>query len=556
MGWRDQSSPLDQAAPSASPSPAPAAPSGSGSWRASSTPLDASNPPSNPLPTPSNPPSNAAPATAPSQSWGDWLHSASQGLTEATRVATDLPTFGLMDKVFGSQAQADTAKAYQDMGRAALPLALAGSMVTGQGELAGAKAIGEAAAPYLAKLPLTGQGKWLGGVLGSGAVGAPAAALGAYGHEAGWTPDGGDIAKGAEWGGALGALGGTLGGVVGRGGKLPTSPTAQSFFDQAEQEYKPLTNLVYDATKEVHPALDVNAARNAQRDWSGKRWDDAAKTSDEIESLLDKPQLTANDIQQSQIYLRDKVVNSPTADPNDKTYAGYYIDQLQNVLENGLPFAGVPSKLPNGVMPSNYAAYVKSAGDFLTGQGRDMQRADVWKAVGATPAGKDIGAQAGSWLSDQAARSAANKPGVWAQPGSPYSDAATALAKTTGQPTPLSWYAKHFLLAPLAFTGAGEAVNALSGGEGMGHQPAWARLGEEAGAGLLLGGGMAGYRAATGAANVAEQQAAEAALRRTIASRTMQNPAGSYTPLDPISPLAPFRDAIRALTFGKLGGGG
>ena len=499
-----------------------------------------------------------APAATPaagSQTWSDYLHSVSQGFTAATRAATDWPTLGLVDKLFGPQAQADTAAAHKQMGAWDIPLSLAGSAVTGGPELKAASAIGEAAAPYLAKLPLTGQGKWLGGVLGSGAVSAGTGALGAYGHEAGWTPDVGDIEKGAAIGGGLGAAAGTLGGVVGRGGTLPASPSAKSYFDQAEQAYKPLTQLIYDAKTEVHPALDVTAAKNAQRDWSGKRWDDASKTSDEIESLLDKPQLTANDLQQSQVYLRDKVINSPTADPNDKTYAGHYIDQLQHVLENGLPFSGVPSNLPPGVMPSNYAAQVKSAGDFLTGQGRDMQRADVWKAVGATPAGKDIGAQAGSWLSDQAARAAANKPGVWAPPGSPYYDAAATLAKTTGQSTPLSWYAKHFLLAPLAFTAAGEGMNALSGGAGMGQQPWWARMGEEAGAGLALGGGMAGYRALTGASNVAEQQAAEAALRSTIASRTMQNRAGALSQFNPIAPEAPFRAAIRNVIFDRAGGG-
>jgi hypothetical protein len=504
-------------------------------------------------------PPSSAPAAAQPQGWPDYLlghlHSLSQGLDAATRVATDAPTFGLMDKLFGSQAQADTAADYKQMGKWSLPLSIAGGAVTGLPELKAASAIGETAAPYLAKLPLTGQGKWLGGVLGMGGVGGATSALAEYGHEQGWTPDVGRIAKAGGIGGALSAGFGALGGVVGRGGELPTSPTAQSYFDQAEQEYKPLSNLVYDAKNEVHPALDVTDAQNAQRDWSGKRWDDATKTRGEVEALLDKPQLSADDIHQSQKYLRDKVINSPTADPNDQTYAGYYRDKLQEVLENGLPSTGVPQNLPPGVSPSNYAAYVKSRGDFLTGQGRDMQRADVWSAVGATPAGKDIGAQAGSWLSDQAARAAAKKPGVWADPGTPYYDATTALAKTTAQSTPLTWTAKHFLLAPLAFTAAGEGFNALSGGEGMGHQPWWARLGEEAGAGLMLSGGMAGYRALTGAANVAEQQAAEAGLRSTIASRTMQNPAGTLTQHDPIAPQAPIRAALRTLGL-DLGGRG
>jgi hypothetical protein len=433
--------------------------------------------------------------------------------------------------------QAKTAAAQERLGTAGT---IAASM-TGGGPLLGAtKGLGNMIAPY--------TGKWLGGALASTATGGGATAAGEIGRNENLSLK--DIAIG----GGLGFLGGVPGGIVDRG-VLPTSPSAKSYFDQAEQAYKPLTQLIYDAKNEVHPALDVTAAKNAQRDWSGKRWDDASKTSNEIEALLDKPQLSANDIQQSQIYLRKKVINSPTADPNDKTYAGYYVDRLQHVLENGLPSTGVPQNLPPGVSPSNYAAHVKSAGDFLTGQANDMQRADVWKAVGETPAGKDIGTQAGSWLSDQAARWAAKEPGVWAKPGEPYYNATTALAKTTGQATPLSWYAKHFLLAPMAFTAAGEGLNAVTGGTGMGNQPWWARLGEEATAGLALSSGAQGYRALTGAANAAKQQAAEAALRQTIASRTMQNPLGAYAPLAPIAPATPkrdaFSDAIRTLIYSQ-----
>jgi hypothetical protein len=503
-------------------------------------------------------------ATAPpTQSWSDYLlghlatagnalHSFSQGLDAATRVATDEPTFGLVDKLFGSQAQADTAADYKKMGWASIPLSLAGGAVTGLPELKAASAIGEATAPYLAKLPLTGKGQWLGGVLGSGAVGAPTAALGAYGHEAGWTPDAGDIGKAAAVGGALSAGGGMFGGVTGRGGTLPTSPTAQSYFDQAKQAYKPLNDILYaDAAKEVHPALDIIDAKNAQRDWSGKRWDDATKTRAEIEALLDKPQLTADDLHQSQKYLRDKVINSPSADPNDQSYAGYYRDRLQHVLENGLPSTGVPTNLPPGVDPSNYAAHVKAQGDFFTGQGKDMQRADVWSKVGATPTGKDTGAQAGSWLADQAAREAAGKPGVYAESGTPYNAATTALAKTSGQATPISWGLKHYLLAPVAFAAAGEGLNALTGGEGMANQPWWARLGEEGAAGLGITYGASRYGTLTAAANMAKQQAAEAALRQTIASRTLQNRPGTYTPLAPIAPETPLRNALRTLIYGQ-----
>lgn len=491
-----------------------------------------------------SPPSSAPSSSGPSQSWPDYLldhlHSFSQGLNSATRVAQDAATFGLMDKLFGSQAQADTAAAYKQVGGAAIPLSLAGGMATGLPELKAASAIGEAAAPYI--------GKWAGGVLGSGAVGAGSGAAGAYGHEAGWTPDAGDIEKGAAIGGGLGAAAGTLGGVVGRGGTLPTSPTAQSYFDQAEQAYKPLDNILYDGKSVVHPEIDAaeNAIANST-DLTGQQRKLATTTMGIVDDLRARPQLSARDIQSAQIRL-NTAANRGTI--QDQQFAPQFHDALQNVLEQGVPQTGVPQ----GAGPG-YAAGVKAAGDFLTGQGKDMQRADVWNQVGATPAGKDIGAQAGSWLSDQAARAAANKPGVWAEPGSPYYDATTALAKTTGQPTPLSWYAKHFFLTPLAVTAAGEGLNAVSGGEGTGHQPWYDRMAEEGAAGLALGGGTAAYKAWTGASNVAEQQAAEAALRQSIASRTMQNPVGTYAPIAPIAPEAPWRAALRNLIYGQAARG-
>ena len=492
-------------------------------------------------------------------SWGDYMAAHAQPLDDTVRSAAN--AFGgdrfaaMMDRLTGTgpkiselvtqsatgqptdmlsiERARSAAAAQRDPSATAAGDVLGGAMIGGP---LGEAAQGLRAAPYISKLP-----GWLASRVAGGTVGAGSSAAAAYGR-------GDDITMPTIIGGVLGTV---IGAPSGGGNKLPTSPSAQSYFDQATQEYKPLSNLLYDGKSEVHPTLNITDAKNAQRDWSGKRWDDASKTSDEIEALLDKPQLSANDIQQSQNYLRDKVINNPAADPNDKAYAGYYIKKLQGVLENGTPQTGVPQNLPPGVTPSNYAAYVKSKGDFFTGQGKDMQRADVWKTVGATTAGRDIGTQAGSWSADQAERAAAGKSGVFAPPGSPYFNATEALAKTTGKPTALDWSAKHFILGPLAFTATGEAANAASGGDATGHQPWYARLGEELGAGLLYGGGKAGYSAYTAAANRAEQQAAEAALRQTIASRTMQNPAGTYSQLSQGS--SPFLDEIRRLIYGRTG---
>lgn len=534
-------------------------------------------------------PTSPAPPAAPqsSQGWSDYLldhlHRASVGLNTATRAATDWPTFGLVDKLFSNlprpqqpqtvanlvksqitgqpatgnpysptgDPQADTAQAHRDLGWANIPISLVGGLATGGPELAGARAIGGAIAPTLAKLPFTGAGEWLGGVLGSGVVGGGTGALNAYGHEAGWTPDVGDIEKGGAWGLGLGALGGVPGGVVGRGRSLPASPTAQAYFDQAKQAYKPLIQILYDGKQAVDPALDLATAKTAVGDLNGFKWkNEAPKTKTEIDNITGQAQLSADTIHTVQKNL-EEIQGNPNANASDKLYAKHFSDQLQGVLENELPQTGVPQNLPPGVTPSNYAARVKAQGDFLTGQARDMERADVWSAVGATPAGKDIGAQAGQFVADQAARAAANKPGVWAPPGSPYSDASTALAKTTAKFDPISYFTKHALIYPAAFTAAGEGVNLATGGQGMGNQPWYARLGEELVSGGLAAMGLKGYARYSAAANAAEQQAAEAAVRQTIASRTMANPAGTYSPLRPSLPPTPFRDMTRALIFGS-----
>ena len=430
-------------------------------------------------------------------------------------------------------AKADTAAASARLG----PAGTFAANMTGGGPL-GDVAQSLRAAPVLSKLP-----GWLASRIAGGTVGGVSTAAGEAGRNENLSPL--DIGIGTLTGGVVGAPGG--------GNKLPTSPSAQDYFAQAKDAYKPLPDILYDAAKEVHPQIDPIDAQNAQRDWSGYKWEDAPKTQAEVNTLLKRPQLSADDVHQAQKALGD-VQGNPNATANDQNYAGYYKKQLQGVLENGLPQSGVPANLPPGVTPSNYAAYVKSQGDFLTGKARDMERADVWNRVGATPAGKDIGTQAGSWLADQAARNAQSKPGVWASQGSPYNAATTALAKTTGQPTALDWGTKHFILGPLAAIGLGEGVNAATGGGETG-QPWWARMGEEAGTGLLYAGGKAAYSSATAAANRAEQQAAEATVRQTIASRTMQNPAGTYNPLSSPSAPSPLRDYVRSIIYGQSAAG-
>lgn len=466
--------------------------------------------------------SASASSAGPSQSWSDYLldhlHSFSQGLNAATRVATDAPTFGLMDKLFGSQAQADTASAYKQMGGAAVPLSLAGGMATGLPELKAASAIGEAAAPYV--------GKWAGGVLGSGAVGAGSGALGAYGHEQGWTPAAGDIEKGAAIGGGLGAAAGTLSGVVGRGGTPPTSPTADDLEAAAKQAYAPLSNILYDAKSEVHPALDVTTAQNALRDWSGYKWNDASKTAGEIKTLLDKPQLSANDLQQSQSYLKG-IAAKPTSDPNDQLYAGYYAKKLQDVLENGVPQTGVPQ----GAGPG-YAAAVKADGDVLHGQAQDMRRLETMQAKAAVTGGPDVSNQARSFLTSDQGR-------AFAPQGSPQYQAWNNLAGTASPDiaaAPSAWDIRHFA-HPLVGAGMGAAFGAEQG-----HSPS--TIAEEAATGAALGWGLhRGYPALTAkfVQGPAQQRAVDA-LGSTLST-------GNY--VAPLGANAPVRAALRTLLLNQ-----
>ena len=139
------------------------------------------------------------------QHMASWLPGAAT-LQNVTRAATDWPTLGLGDKLIGvfgdsktqAQAQADTVAAHKSLGNWDIPVSLAGSAVSALPELKAASALGETMAP--------GVGNLLGGVLGSGAVGAGTSALGAYGHEQGWTPNMSDIGRQAAIGGGVGAL--------------------------------------------------------------------------------------------------------------------------------------------------------------------------------------------------------------------------------------------------------------------------------------------------------------------------------------------------------------
>lgn len=469
-----------------------------------------------------------APSSAgPSQSWSDYLldhlHSFSQGLNAATRVATDAPTFGLMDKVFGQQAQADTAGAYKQMGGWSIPLSLAGSLATGGPELKAASAIGEVAAPYV--------GKWAGGVLGSGAVGAGTAAAGAYGHEQGWTPDAGDIGKAAAIGGALGAAGGTLGGVTGVGAKLPAAPTEQDLRDAATQAYAPLSNILFDGKSEVHPALDAAENAIAQTDLTGMQRKAAPSTMAIVNNLRAKPQLTAADIQSAQKQL-GKISGSIRASDQDTWMAPKFNSALQDVLENGIPQTGVPA----GAQPIGYAASVKADGDALHGKAEDIARLNDWIAKSQVTGGPDVGNQARSYLTSKEGQ-------TFAPPGSPQYSALDTLAGTSGGPDvsmgPSLWDVRH-MAHPLV----GGAIGAAFGGYEH-HDPS--TIAEETLAGLALGYGLhKGVPAIQGAlARAGQNRAINAA---GVALGTGQETAA-------LDPVARLRMLSRGLIYGQGGRG-
>lgn len=470
------------------------------------------------------------PAAQPSQSWTDYLlghlAGANQTLSDTSRVASDAATFGLMDKLFGPQAQADTAAAYQRLGKASIPASIAGGLVTGGPELKAASAIGEAAAPYV--------GKWAGGVLGAGAAGASSSALGAYGHEGGWTPDTGDIEKAAAIGGGLGAGAGALGGVTGSGSgrTLPPASTSADLRAQASAAYKPLDNILYDVNGAVKPELDAAESAIANStDLTGAKRAEATATMNEVNDLRARAQLSASDIQAAQQRL-GKIGRGSNL--QDQQFAPQFHDALQNVLEQGVPQTGVPQ----GAGPG-YAAGVKAAGDLLHGRAEDMGRLENWQQRAAVTGGPDVASQARSFLTSPEGQQFAPPPAPGAPPSSaPAYSALNELAGTASKPETIPWYVKHFMIAPAVGTIANEGYAALSGSE---HSPT-EHLAADLGIGAALMGASAGYSGLTGQLNRLAQKRAIDAAGSTLST-------GNYAA--PLEANARVRNALQMLLLGR-----
>ena len=520
MGWRD-ATPLDDP-------PAPA----QGGWQ-SATPLDQSAPPAagQDLGTTAvwNKPANV--------SWGDYMlahlakpfQGANQAAQDYSRTAVDAATFGLGDRLQSAltgnpleQERAATAAASGRLGAMA-PIVDAATYAIGPGELGLAAKIGGKVAPAV--------GRWAGGVLGAAAEGAAAGAAGAAGHDEG-------IGHGALVGGALGAAGGLPGGVVGRGGAIAPPVAADDLRAAAKQAYDPLSNILYDATREVHPSIDPLGAQNAMRDRSGYKWRDASKTRAEINTLLNRPQLSANDLQQSQSYLK-RIAGDGRSDPNDALYAAHYAGKLQDVLDNATPQTGVPQNWANPTGAPSFASAKKAEGDALHGKAQDVERLNDWIAKSAVAGGPDVGGQASAYLR--------TKPGqTFAAPGTPQYDALNNLAKTNAGPdltgAPSAWDVRHSL-HPLV---SGAAAGLLTGAGGQvaeGHFDPL-HLAGEAAAGALLGYGV--HKSVPWASKrffqaPAQQRAIDAA-GSTLSTGQFQAP---------VLPDAALRDAMRTLIFGR-----
>ena len=311
------------------------------------------------------------------------------------------------------------------------------------------------AAPYL--------GKWLGGVLGSAAVGGGATAAGEVGRNEAVSPW--DIGVGT----ALGGAGGATGGVVDRGGTLTPPISADDLHAAAQPIYKPLDNIIFDAKSEVHPELDAfQTAIGNTTDLTGSRLDQAKGTSAILDDLYGSAQLTGRNIQEAQRSL-DKIASGPSSSVQDQEYAPKLKAALGNVMDNGLPFAGMPADN----QASGYAGLVQKAGDLIHGRAEDVDNLDTMVRQGQSGNKPDVGAQMGGFMDSNSGR-------VFCKPGTPQYDAANALADTAQ--TPLTsgqgltmWDIKHHLMWPaIGLGGAASASLARHGGRsstGLGANP-------------------------------------------------------------------------------------
>lgn len=422
----------------------------------------------------------------------------------------------------GNDYLSNLAAAHADTAAASSRLGTAGTIAA---TMTGGGPLGELASGAGAAItPAVGGSKWLGGVLGSAAVGGGSTAAGELGRNESLSPW--DIGIGTALGGASGAPGG----VVGRGGALTPPISADDLHATAQQIYKPLDSIIFHTDSEVKPELDgFRSAIGNTTDLTNKRLGQASGTSAILEDLEGTPQLTGRNIQEAQRSL-DKIASAPSSSVQDQEYAPKLKSALQNVMDNGLPFAGVPA----GNQAAGYAGLVQKAGDLIHGRAEDVDTLNTMIQKSQSGNKPDIGAQMGAYMN--------SKSGMgFIKPGTPQYDAANALSDTAQKPLTsgqgLTMYdLKHHLMWPAIGLGGAGALS-LTGTE-EGHQPAWAQIPEDIaglGAGFLL-------KNRLGAAGMKAQQQALGAARTAFSTGQAQAP---------VLPVAPFRDAMRSLLLSR-----
>ena len=204
--------------------------------------------------------------------------------------------------------------------------------------------------------------------------------------------------------------------------------------------YKPLDNLIFDAKSEVHPELDAfKTAIGNTTDLTGSRLKQASGTSAILDDLYGSAQLTGRNIQEAQRSL-DRIASSPSSSVQDQEYAPKLKAALGNVMDNGLPFAGVPA----GNQASGYAGLVQKAGDLIHGRAEDVDNLDTMVRKSQSGNKPDVGAQMGAYMNS-------NSGMGFIKPGTPQFDAANALSDTAQAPLTSGqgltmWDLKHHLI--------------------------------------------------------------------------------------------------------------
>lgn len=298
-------------------------------------------------------------------------------------------------------------------------------------------------------------------------------------------------------GGAGGAVLGAPGAATGRG-TLPATPTAAQFDQTAQNAYREMSQVGY------HPSVVDSAYAQATPTLTKSQLADVS------------PGFRQTIIQQRRINGASGVTSADSIDgfgralqnaattPADRVLAGRISDNLDGVLDNAATLSG---------HAPGYASDLQDAANTAIGQRNDLQRLEGWQQKAAVTGGPDVATQARQWLTtDEGQRIA--------PPGSPQYDAVNTLAGTGSKGSYIPWWAKHFILAPVAGVGIGEGLHYLTGDE---NSPL-TRVGEDVGMGLMLMGGQHAYTSGTGAMASAAQKRAIDAARATIGTGTLYSP--------------------------------